>query len=134
MSDGAKAAYLLGADTVPVLAHEGAAARKALETEGNAWTPLQDFHVADLQVGWTRAGLLDVRYRFSAGACYACGDGELGSYLTTTLVPADPVPARLATWTQAPDAVRRWWQAHPPHEHAGWSPAPAAALAAFQAR
>jgi hypothetical protein len=134
LSDGAKPVDFLGADTMRVLAHEGVAARKALEAEGNAWTPLQDFRVADLQVGWKTSGVLDVRYRFSAGACYACGDGELGSYLTTTLVPADPIPARLATWTQAPDAVRRWWQAHPPREHGGWSPVPAAALAAFQVR
>jgi len=133
LSDSAKAVDLLGADTARVLAHEGVAARKALEAEGNAWTPLQDFRVADLQVGWKKSGLLDVQYRFSAGACYACGDGVVGSYLTTTLVPADPVPARLAAWTQAPDAVRRWWLAHPPREQAGWSPAPAAALAAFQA-
>jgi hypothetical protein len=134
LSDGAKAVDLLGADTARVLAHEGVAARKALETGGNAWSPLQDFSVADLQVGWTKTGTLDVQYRFSAGACYACGDGVVGSYLTTTLVPADPVPARLAAWTQAPDAVRRWWRAHPPGERAGWSPALAAGLAAFQAR
>lgn len=134
LSDSARAVDLLGPDTVRVLAREGAAARKALETGGNAWAPLQDFRVADLQVGWEKSGVLDVRYRFSAGACYACGDGAAGSYLTTTLVAADPVPARLAAWAQAPDAVRRWWRAHPPREHAGWSPAPAAALAAFQLR
>ena len=134
LSDGAKEVDLLGADTLRVLAREGAAARKALEVEGNAWSPLQDFRVAALQAGWTKSGVLDVRYRFSAGACYACGDGEVGSYLTSTLVPADPIPARLAMWTQAPDAVRRWWQAHPPRERAGWSPVPAAALPLFQAR
>ena len=134
LSAGAKATDLLDGDTAAVLEREGAAARRALETGGNAWTPLEDFALSAVEARWTAAGALEVGYRFSAGACYACTDGESHAYSTSTLVAAQSPPARLAAWTQAPEAVRRWWREHPPRVHAGWSAAPADGLARFQAR
>ncbi|HEX6747088.1 MAG TPA: hypothetical protein VF092_07295 [Longimicrobium sp.] len=132
LSAEARETDLLGGDTAAVLAREGAAARRALEQAGDAWTPLQEFRLSAVEARWTPAGALEVGYRFSAGACYACTDGESSAYNTSTLVPAQSPPAKLAAWMQAPEAVRRWWREHPPREHAGWSAAPADGLARFR--
>jgi len=118
-------------DTAAVMAREGARARAALEAAEAATMPVDSFFLSSVEPRWTAGGKLDVEYRFSAPACYACGDGR-NAYMTSALVPASSPPARLAALLEAPEMVRRWWQAHPPRAQAGWSAAPAAALAAFQ--
>jgi hypothetical protein len=90
--------------------------------------------------GLTRAhaGTLDVAYRISTFACYACSDGEAGSYSRSVSLPADSIPPMLAEWTRAPEPVRLYWRGTPPRARAGWSRVdaadPAAALARFRAR
>jgi hypothetical protein len=82
--------------------------------------------------------MLEVAYQITTSACYACGDGEAGSYSRSVSLPAPSAPPLLAEWTRAPDAVRLYWQRTPPKERAGWSRVdaadPAAALARFHAR
>jgi hypothetical protein len=134
LGDGGRPVDLVAAgDTAAVLAREGTKARTDLEQGGQAWTPLQDFRLTAIEARWTGDGRLDVGYRFAAGACYACTDEDASAYSASTLVPAASPPAKLAALVDAPEVVRRWWQANPPRAHAGWSAAPAGSLERFRA-
>jgi hypothetical protein len=132
LASGGRAVDMVEAgDTAAVVSREGARARAALEAAEAATLPVDSVYLSSVEPRWTADGKLNVEYRFSAPACYACGDGR-NAYMTSTLVRAASPPAKLAALAEAPEAVRRWWQAHPPRAHAGWSAAPAAALGAFQ--
>ena len=114
---------LVTGDTLKVLAPQADAARAALIASEQVFTPLDDFRFVALEPAWTAAGRLEMAYRFAAHACWACGDGRSSGYSRSTLVRG-PVPAALAAWASAPEPVRRYWAAHPPRPHAGWSEVP----------
>jgi hypothetical protein len=137
---GAVVELLDSAQALAVEEREGVAARRALEDEfdDDDWVEgsVESVYLTEVEAKWTQAGTLDVAYQLTTGACYACSDGLSSSYSRSAVVPASSVPPALAEWTRAPEAVRRYWQATPPGERAGWSRVdaadPAAALARFR--
>jgi hypothetical protein len=128
---------LIAGDTLRLLAAQAEAARDSLIAESAAFVPLQNFGLAALEPAWHADGRLEMGYRFTAGACWACGDEHSSGYMRSTLV-AGPVPAPLAGWASAPEPVRRYWAEHPPRARAGWSEVAAegapGALSRFRAR
>jgi hypothetical protein len=129
-------------DTVnaaPYVLREGEVARAALAAEEEDTTvEVGQLDLTEVEVRWTPEGELKVAYQFTMGACYACSDGEFGSYSRSESVPAREVIPALQPYLRAPEAVRRYWAQSPPGEHAGWSAVdaadPAAALAGFRRR
>ena len=127
-----------------IVAAQGDAARRQLQADyaalrgdpGDDSDTLvtENLTLTQVEAAWTPAGTLNVGYQFTTGACYACGDGEAGSYSRSTILPAASVPAPLAPWTRAPDAVAAYWRRTPPGERAGWSQVDAADLSAALAR
>ncbi|HEU0052832.1 MAG TPA: hypothetical protein VFQ39_06630, partial [Longimicrobium sp.] len=71
---------------------------------------METLYLSDVQPSWTAEGTLSVGFQFTTGACYACGDGEAGSYSSSVVLPADSVPAPLRPYLRAPDAVRAYWR------------------------
>lgn len=121
-------------------AREGEAARAALiaENEVGEAFEIEGVDLTEVEVRWSPEGALSVAYQFTTGACYACSDGEYGSYSRSHSVPAREVIPALRPYLRAPEAVRRYWSQSPPGERAGWSAVdaadPAAALARFRGR
>ncbi|HEX8692220.1 MAG TPA: hypothetical protein VF746_07370 [Longimicrobium sp.] len=137
LASGARVALLDSAEAAAALAREGEAARARLNrAEEMRDSPADAVDLTEVEARWTPAGELEVAYQFTAGACYACSDGHSSSYSRSEIVPASRVPGRLAAWTRAPEAVRRYWRAAPPLAESGWSRVdaadPAAALARFR--
>jgi hypothetical protein len=137
LRDGSGDVDLVTGDTLRVLAPQAARARAALIVEGQVFQPIEHFELTALEPLWRADGRLEMGYRFAADACWACGDGHSAGYSRSTLVTG-PVPAPLAPWASAPAPVRRYWAAHPPRTHAGWSEVPPAeaprVLERFRAR
>jgi hypothetical protein len=137
LANGARRVEVVRGDTFRLLAPQVRRARQLLSEPGRAATPLQQFSLTAVEPRWRATGMLEVGYRFAADACWACGDEHASGYFASERVPG-PVPLLLAAWASAPAAVRRYWSAHPPLEHAGWSRIPAAdaprALRRFRAR
>jgi hypothetical protein len=129
-------------DTVnaaPYVLREGEVARAALAAEEEDTTvEVGPVDLTEVEVRWTPEGELKVAYQFTISACYACSDGEFGSYSRSESVPAREVIPALQPYLRAPEAVRRYWAQSPPGERAGWSAVdaadPAAALARFRGR
>jgi hypothetical protein len=137
---GARMAMMDSVEIAEATAREGADAIRRLIEEDAALEdprPVEAVDLTEVEARWTPAGKLEVAYQFTTGTCYACSDGLSSSYTRSAVVPAKVLPRRLAEWTTAPEAVRRYWQTSPPRARSGWSrvdaPDRAAALARFRA-
>ncbi|HEX8692222.1 MAG TPA: hypothetical protein VF746_07380 [Longimicrobium sp.] len=137
---GARVEMMDSVEAEAATAREGAdAIRRMIEEDADLEDPrpVEVVDLTEVEARWTPAGKLEVAYQFTTGACYACGDGLAGSYTRSAVIPAKVLPKRLAEWTTAPEAVRRYWQSAPPGARSGWSrvdaPDRAAALARFRA-
>jgi hypothetical protein len=66
-------------------------------------------------------GSLELGLQYTAPTCYACSRGRSGSYTKSAIVAAPRVPAMLASYAKAPDAVRTFLASVPRASVGGWS-------------
>lgn len=81
-------------------------ARRAESELARRSEDVEEVRLVAMEPRWSEARELAVAYRFVADACYACGDGEWGSYTIATRVGAVELPERLAARARVPRWVR----------------------------
>jgi hypothetical protein len=63
--------------------------------------------LTEAQPEWKGASL-SLKFQFTAGTCYACGDGAWSSYTKSVALDAPALPRELAPYANPPEAVRKY--------------------------
>lgn len=109
---GASHSWIEDSERAELMAAEGAAAvelfRRAPEPTLLPESLSKDLEVTRCEVGYSRAGELELRYQFTVPDSYALGDKVWGDYTRSVTVSAHRIPALFLPHAQLPATVRQF--------------------------